>query len=999
MTLPLRIAADHHDAAPVSFNFNGRQYIGQRGDTLAAALLANGVHLVGRSMKYHRPRGVLSCGAEESNAIVEVGGGGYHEPNLRATQVEIYEGLQARSVNCSPSPRFDWRAVHQAAGSLLVAGFYNKTFMWPRSFWKKVYEPSIRAAAGLGHAPSERDPDTYDKMHWHCDVLVVGAGPTGLAAACELIASGLKVMVCEEADRLGGSALYCDGNVEQRPLAEWTAAAIDQLRNSPNVLLLSRTSVFGYYDGNHLAAVERRTDHLPPGSVAGVSRQRLWHIHAAHVVLATGAHERPLVFGDNDLPGIMLANSVAAYAGLYSVRCGRCAVAVVNNDWAYEPVLSAHRRAGNVMAIVDSRFHVSDALVQRVRAAGIELLSGQVAVRAMGWHGVSGLQLMDRKSQDTRVLRCDHVLMSGGRAPVVHLYSQATGRLRYDEQLSCFVPAEMALRDRAVVGAANGTFDVEGCLAEGRWAGQRAAMAVRGGEGAAGQPAAAKRTDAIEPLWSAQTLLGRALPGKHFVDYQNDVTERDVRLAVQEGFRSVEHLKRYTTNGMATDQGKTSNVNALALVAWALGEPIAQVGTTTFRPPYTAVAFGVLAGRELGALTDPARTTPIHAWHVENGAVFENVGQWLRARYYPRGQESMHEAVLRECRAVRTSVGVMDVSTLGKIEVWGPDAAEFLNRIYTNAWLKLPVGSCRYGVMCKPDGMVFDDGVTLRLDQQRFFMTTTTGNAATVLDWLEEWQQTEWPHLKVYCASVTEQWASVAVVGPRSREVLQQLAPELDCSPSTFAFMTFRNATVAGVAARVCRISFSGELAYEINVPSSQGLHLWRAVMAAGAAFDITPYGTEAMHVLRAEKGYIIIGQETDGTVTPLDLGLQWALKKTGDYIGRRSLERRDTQRSGRKQLVGFLPEDRQFVPAEGMHLVAERSLPTFDGVSPSIGHITSSYMSAALGRSFGLALVNDGMQHIGQTVYCVVAGACRAVQLTDPVLYDKEGKRRDGDA
>ena len=998
MKSSLRIEVDA-GAQPVRFSFNGKSYLARRGETLAAALLANGVHLVGRSLKYHRPRGVLSCGSEEPNAIVEIGDGGYHEPNLRATQVEVYEGLQARSVNSAPTPAFDWRAVHQAAGSLLVAGFYNKTFMWPRSFWKRVYEPSIRAAAGLGRAPKQSDPDVYDKLNWHCDVLVIGAGPAGLATASELIESGLKVVICDEGARFGGTGLYCDGNGGELSLAAWTAATVDRLRGCERLLMLPRTSVFGYYDGNHLVAVERRTDDRPPGQAPGVSRQRLWHFHAQHVVLASGAHDRPIVFGDNDLPGIMLAGAVAAYAGLYGVRCGENGAAVVNNDWAYEAVLSAHARAGNVRVIVDSRRKVHASLSDRVRDAGIQLVTAHVPVRAKGWHRVRALQLVDRDQHTIRSVECDHVLMSGGRAPAVHLYSQASGKLQFAQELACFVPGDSPIPGCTVIGAANGTFNLQACIAEGELVGKRASLLVRGQQTSVARAATGSRAQAIEPVWSAQALLSRALPGKHFVDFQNDVTERDIRLAAREGFRSVEHLKRYTTNGMATDQGKTSNVNALAILAWSLNEPIERVGTTTFRPPYTPVPFGVMAGRERGALTDPVRTTPIHPWHVEQGAVFENVGQWQRARYYPRARENMHDAVLRETRAARTSVGVMDVSTLGKIEVWGPDAAEFLNRIYTNAWLKLPVGSCRYGVMCKPDGMVFDDGVTLRLGDHRFFMTTTTGNAAPVLDLLEEWLQTEWPHLKVYCTSVTEQWSTVAVVGPRSREVLQILAPELDVSNAAFPFMTFRNAQVAQLQARICRISFSGELAYEISVPSWQGLHLWRVVMTAGAAFDITPYGTEAMHVLRAEKGYIIIGQETDGTMTPVDLGLQWALKKSGDYIGRRSLERRDSRRLDRKQLVGFLPHDGRFVPEEGMHLVATAHVPKFNGMSASIGHITSAYDSAALGRSFGLALVLDGGRRIGETVYCVVGGSCKAVTLSDPVLFDKEGKRRDGDA
>ncbi|HET9580553.1 MAG TPA: glycine cleavage T C-terminal barrel domain-containing protein, partial [Usitatibacter sp.] len=503
----------------------------------------------------------------------------------------------------------------------------------------------------------------------------------------------------------------------------------------------------------------------------------------------------------------------------------------------------------------------------------------------------------------------------------------------------------------------------------------------------------------IRPLWSAQVALGRTLPGKHFVDLQHDVSEQDIRLAAQEGFRSVEHAKRYTTTGMATDQGKTSNVVALALLADMLAKPIPEVGTTTFRPPYTPVTFGALAGRDRGALSDPARLTPMHAWHVERGAAFENVGQWKRPWYYPRPGEDMHAAVLRECKAVRTSAGVMDATTLGKIDIQGKDAAEFLNRIYTNAWTKLAVGHCRYGVMCRPDGMVMDDGVTARLAEDRFLMTTTTGNAARVLDWLEEWLQTEWPELEVFCTSVTEQWATVSVVGPASRKILQALAPGLDLSPAAFPFMTFRGADVAGIPARIFRISFSGELSYEVNVPAWHGMALWKAVIEAGKPYDLTPYGTETMHVLRAEKGYIIVGQETDGTVTPQDLGMDWIVSKQKAFIGSRSFARPDTQRPGRKQLVGLLPEDTRFVAPEGSHLVASPARAAFDASSgsPSIGHVTSSYFSPNLERAFALALVVDGRALTGKTIHCLHEGRLHAMAVVDPLFYDKEGTRRDG--
>ena len=981
---------------PLSFTFNGRRLQGYAGDTLASALLANGVHLVGRSFKYHRPRGFLTAGHEEPNALVQLERGPYTEPNLRATEIELYEGLEAASVNCWPSVEFDLRAIFSLASPILVAGFYNKTFKWPKSFWKKYYEPMIRESAGLGTAPTEPDPDRYDRMHWHCDLLVVGAGPAGLAAALPAAHAGLRVVLVEEAPELGGSLLARPATVAGRSGADWAAGVAAELDGLPNVLVLRRTSVFGYYDHNYLMAVERRTDHAGPGRTPGVTRKRLWHFRARRVVLATGSHERPIAFGNNDLPGILLAGAACTYAHRYGVSLGSAGVAFVNNDAGLRHALDTHAAARNLTHIVDARVSPDPGLLRRADEAGIEVLTGHLVTTAQGGQRVSGVEVRSIEGGNTRSLACDHVLVSGGMTPVVHLYSQSPGTLRYDDALACFLP-ERSLQAVEVAGAMNACFSLERALADGTAAGARTLTAL--GHSASAPAVEAHDDLKLQVLWSVQTALGTELPGKHFVDFQNDVTERDIRLAAREGFRSVEHTKRYTTNGMATDQGKTSNVIGLALLADALGKPIPEVGTTTFRPPFTPVTFGALAGRDRGELSDPVRTTPIHPWHVARGAVFEDVGQWKRPWYFPLPGEDMHAAVQRETRAVRTSAGIMDATTLGKIDIQGPDAAEFLNRVYTNAWTKLAVGACRYGLMCKPDGMVMDDGVTARLAEDRFLMTTTTGNAARVLDWLEEWLQTEWPELKVYCTSVTEQWSTVAVVGPNSRRILQAMAPEMDLSNAAFPFMSFREGKVAGMDARVFRISFSGELAYEINVPSWKGLAMWKAAMAAGEPHGITPYGTETMHVVRAEKGYIIIGQDTDGTVTPQDLGMDWIVSKQKDFIGRRSFSRPDTARAGRKQLVGLLPEDTSFVAAEGAHLVADPQRARHDPAtgSPSLGHVTSSYMSPNLGTGFALALLADGRALHGKTVHCVTAGGLKPMLVTDPVFFDKEGKRRDG--
>jgi sarcosine oxidase subunit alpha len=988
---------------PVSFAFNGRRHTGFAGDTLASALLADGVHLVGRSFKYHRPRGILSCGSEEPNALVQLERGAYTEPNLRATQVEIYDGLTASSQNAWPNVHTDIGAVNGLLSKIFVAGFYYKTFMHPQSFWMKVYEPLIRRAAGLGKAPREADPDIYDKMHAHCDVLVVGSGPAGLMAALAAARTGARVILADEQNEFGGSLLGSSDTIDGRPAADWAASVTAELAGYPDVRLLARTTVTGYYDQNYLVMAERRTDHLPRGSRPGVSRQRLWKVRAKQVVLATGAHERPLVFADNDRPGILLADAARSYVNRYGVQPGRRAVVLTNNDSAYAAALDLAAAGVEIAAIIDLRPEVSGALPTEARQRGLNILTNSAVVATAGAKRIAAVEVMSLSTDGATVtgaprrIDCDLLAMSGGWNPAVHLFSQSAGKLRYDDALAGFVPGLSVQAERSA-GACKGSFALPDCLAEGAAAGTQAAEAAGF---TADTPVTVPQADAVpaaplRPLWvvPSRQPLGHG-KAKHFVDYQNDVTAADVLLASREGYQSVEHLKRYTTTGMGTDQGKTSNVNALAILAQSLSSPIPQVGTTTFRPPYTPMTYGTLAGREVGDLADVARVTPMHGWHVEQGAVFEDVGQWKRPWYFPRGSETLHEAVRRECQAVRTGVGVLDASTLGKIDIQGADAAVLLNRIYTNAWTKLEVGRCRYGVMCKEDGMVMDDGVTTRLGPNHFLMTTTTGNAAKVLDWLEDYIQTEWPDLRVFLTSVTEHWATASIAGPKARDVVAELAPDLDVSPENFPFMFMREATVAGIPARIFRISFTGELSYEINVPAQHGLQVWREIQRVGAKYDITPYGTETMHVLRAEKGYIIVGQETDGTVTPFDLGMGWIVsKQKPDFIGKRSFARPDTARTDRKQLVGLLTEDPAEVLPEGAQLTAE---PAGAPPVPMIGHVTSSYYSETLGRSIALALVADGQQRLDQVVYAPLADKTVRCTVTKPVFYDPEGVRLHG--
>ena len=983
---------------PVSFSFDGERYYGYAGDTLASALLANGVRLVGRSFKYHRPRGVVTDGVEEPNALVQLGIGASSEPNARATQVEIHDDLTAASQNCWPSVRFDAGVVNGLLGALFPAGFYYKTFMWPGRWWMK-YEYFIRRAAGLGRAPSGPDPDTYDKSYGHCDVLVIGAGPSGLVAAHAAGRTGARVLVVDERSEPGGRLLGTRQAIDDAPSHEWVSAMVSDLAAMEDVRILLRATALGYYDHNYLTVLERRTDHIPHRERHGRVRQRLWKVRAKQVVLATGAHERPLVFRNNDRPGVMLASAAQSYVNRYAVRPGSNAVVFTNNDTAYDPALDL-ADAGLRVTLVDVRTELSDARRAQLRRRGIELLAGHAVTDVRGMKAVTGVSVAaltaagSAYAGGSRRIRCDLVCMSGGWNPAIHLFSQSGGRLAFDGTKGAFVPGE-ARQAQFSVGGCNGTGALAYALSEGREAGKAAAAACgfrkRGGTSLPKVDVAEEMP--IRLLWTVPSRQPNRRLDKHFVDFQNDVTAADIALAAREGYRSVEHLKRYTTTGMGTDQGKTSNVNALAILSETLRADIAATGTTTFRPPYAPATFGALAGRDIGELADPIRTTPMHQWHVEQGAPFEDVGQWKRPWYYPRRGESMREAVDRECLAVRNAVGILDATTLGKIDVQGADAAEFLERIYTNSWMRLGVGRCRYGLMCTEDGMVFDDGVTLRLGENRFLVHTSSGNAARVLGWMEEWLQTEWPELEVYCNSVTEQFATASISGPLARRLLAELTTDIDLDKDAFPFMSWRDGHVAGLPARVARVSFTGESSFEINVPAGYGLSLWTALMHNGRRYGITPYGTEAMHVLRAERGFILAGQETDGTVTPIDLGMEWIVSRSKDFLGKRSLDRTDTTREDRKQLVGLLTDNPEDVLPEGGQIVETvTALPM-----RMIGHVTSSYFSANLGRSIALALVEAGRERHGESVVVPLERVVMSARITEPRFFDPDGERARG--
>jgi sarcosine oxidase, subunit alpha len=1000
MSQPLRLAqgGSIDRSRPLAFTFDGLLYQGYAGDTLASALIANGLHLVGRSFKYHRPRGILSAGAEEPNALVSLARGpGRWTPNLRATQIELYDGLSASSQNRWPSLKFDVGAVNDLVSPLFGAGFYYKTFMGPNLFgknwaWTRLYEPMIRRAAGLGAAPTEPDPDRYQRTFDHCDVLIIGAGPAGLAAALAASQSGARVVLCDENPAPGGSLLAeAEAEIDGKSARSWLEDAIAALRSAPNVRLMTRTQAFGYYAQNFVALNECMPE---PDLIANpdLPRERLWQMRAREVVLATGAIERPLVFANNDRPAVMLAHSARRYCNEYGAKVGERVIVATAHDSAYRAALDLKKAGVGVALIVDLRREASGPLPDAARRAGIEVVAGAEILGADGRLRVNAVRI--KQPGGDRTVACDALLMSGGWTPSVHLFSQSRGKLVFDEARRLFKPGASAQRERSA-GACNATFDLAAVLAEGDAAGRGAATAAGFTPPAARVYAVADRLPAFGGARAAPPPIRPDRRVKAFVDFQNDVCAKDVSLAVQEGMRSIEHIKRYTTTGMATDQGKLSNMNALAIAADTLKKPLPEVGLTTFRPPYTPVTFGAFAGPARGDLFDPIRRTPIHGWAVENGAVFEDAGPWKRAWYFPRARESMHDAVARECRTARASVGLFDASTLGKIEVVGPDAAAFLERTYANAFQKLEAGRCRYGLMLSEAGFLMDDGVIARLEPDRFHVTTTTGGSPRVLAHMEDYLQTEFTDLRVWLTSTTEQWATIAVQGPRARETIAPLIEGVDLSNGAFPHMSVHEASVCGAPCRLMRVSFTGELGYEINVPSHLGRAVWEAAWREVQKRGGCVYGTEAMHVMRAEKGYVIVGQETDGTVTLADLGLDRAIGKIKkDFVGKRSLTRPDMLADNRKQLVGLLTDNPAIALEEGAQVTDSASPPIG---SSALGHVTSSYHSATLGRPIALALVAAGRSRIGAKLHVPMPGGAVGVTVVGPVFYDKEGARLNG--
>ncbi|WP_370047896.1 sarcosine oxidase subunit alpha [Salipiger sp.] len=977
---------------PVTFTFDGKRYTGGRGDTVASALLANGVHLMGRSFKYHRPRGAVAAGSEEPNALIGTRrGAGRFEPNTRATVQEIWEGLETSSQNKYPSLKFDVGAVNDAAYMLFSAGFYYKTFMWPKSFWDKVYEPFIRAAAGLGVSPTEEDPDHYASRYLHCDVLIVGAGPTGRAAARAAAVDGLKVVVVDENPEAGGTLLSePQAEISGRPAWDWLAAEVAELE-ALGVTIMTRTTAIGYYHQNMIGLVQKLTDHLPK-LPDDTPRERMWRVRAGQVVLAQGALEKPLVFHGNDRPGVMLAGSAQTFLNRYGVLVGKSPVVLTSHDSAWYAAFDLADAGAKVQAIVDTREGVREELQAEARKRNIPVKLSHTGTATSGRLRVSSLRVNPVSGGTVGAgteIKCDAVLMSGGWTPSLHLFSHTKGSLAWDDDRTTFLP-EKTPEDCVIAGASRGLWGIEAALRDGAEKG-REIVAALGKIGA--EVSYSVANDRPGTGVSHKELPTDRSPGKAkaFVDYQNDVTAKDLRLAVREGMRSIEHVKRYTTNGMATDQGKMSNINGLNIAADALGKAPPQVGLTTFRPPYTPTSFGAFAGYHRGAHFEVTRKTQIDPWAEENGAVFEPVGQWRRAWYFPKAGESMDDAVRRECAATRESVGIFDASTLGKIEVVGPDAVEFMNRMYTNPWTKLGIGRCRYGLLLGDDGYIRDDGVIGRMGQDLFHVTTTTGGAARVLNMMEDYLQTEWPDLNVWLTSTTEQWSTVALNGPNAAKLLAPLVEGVELTEETFPHMSCVECTVAGMPARLFRVSFTGEIGFEVNVPAPMGRKLWETLWEAGQQYGITAYGTETMHVLRAEKGYIIVGQDTDGTVTPYDAGMGWAVgKKKPDFVGKRGLARPDLVAEGRKQLVGLLTEDNSKLE-EGAQIVFDPNQPV---PMKMVGHVTSSYDVGTSGRPIALALVEGGQSRMGETVHIPMPDRTIAAKITSTIFVDPENAR-----
>ena len=976
----------------ISFKFNGKKYYGYEGDTIASALLANGVHLVGRSFKYHRPRGFFGAGVDEPYAIVQMYRNNEVDPNVRATEQELFEGLEAKSVNCWPSVQFDIGAINNFLNRFFPAGFYYKTFMWPKSFWYNIYEPIIRKAAGFGAASIKHDKERYEHKYEYCDLLITGSGPSGLASAYAAAQNGAKIILAEDKPRFGGSLLTSDVTIGNQSGDEWANKIISELKSMPNVIVKNRSQVFGYYDHNMLVMSERVSDHLPK-SEKYTPKQRLWYIRAKEVIISSGSIERPLVFGNNDTPGVMLSSAAKEYMKVYGVLVGKNPIVFTNNDSGYETAIE-FKKNGIDPLVLDTRKSPNSEIIKEAKELNIKIKNSYVVVAAKGYKKVKSADISKISDDKTKIseienIKCDSICVSGFWTPSIHLASQSGNKTKFNEQIDAFVPNQK--QKESTLGSANGIFTLEETLQTSFEKGNELSKQFTNNDKKISAPAVVeKKTSQHDKFWCVPLPKGKKY--KRFLDFQNDVAVSDIELAIKEGYRSIEHVKRYTTLGMATDQGKTSNLNGLQLVSEIENKVVPQVGHTTFRPPYTPVSIGAIVGREVGKHSKPTRKSPMHYWHEKNNAVFVDAGVWLRPRYYKQGNENLFEASKREAKNVRENVGVCDVTTLGKIDIKGPDSAEFLNRVYTNAWLKLPVGKARYGVMLREDGIVMDDGTTTRISENHYHMTTTTAQAANVLSHLEYYLQLVWPELNVNVVSSTEQWAGAAIAGPKSRDVLKKLFPDLDVSNEGLPFMGYMEGKLFGVDAKIYRISFSGELAYEVNVESDNGNFMWERIIEVGKEFNIQPYGTEALSTLRIEMGHVA-GSELDGRTIPYDNSLEGLVSKKKDFIGKRSLIKKAFTASDRQKIVGVVPLDKKTSIPEGSYIVkdAKAKLP-----NPKLGHVSASCWSVEYDNPFSLAIIKDGKNMIGQKLYALspLKNKTIPVEIVSSHYVDPKGER-----
>tara|TARA_S200000501_G_scaffold40852_1_gene33266 strand:+ start:1185 stop:4181 length:2997 start_codon:yes stop_codon:yes gene_type:complete len=977
----------------ISFSFNGKKYYGYEGDTLSSALIANGVHLVGRSFKYHRPRGFFGAGVDEPYAIVQMIRDGATDPNVRATEQELFEGLEAKSVNCWPSVNFDIGAINNFLNIFFPAGFYYKTFMWPKSFWYHIYEPFIRKAAGFGSASIKHDTERYEHKYEYCDLLIAGSGPSGLASAYAAAKNGAKVILAEDKPRFGGTLLTSEVNIGNQTGKEWSENIIAELKEMPNVIVKNRSQIFGYYDHNMLVMSERVTDHLPKSNKF-TPKQRLWYIRSKEVLISSGSIERPIVFGNNDTPGVVLSSAAKEYMKVYGVLVGKNPIVFTNNDSAYETAIE-FKKNGIDPIVLDTRENPNSELVNQALNMKIDVKFSHVVVAAKGYKKVKSadIALISKNKKDLsniQNIKCDCICVSGFWTPTIHLASQSGGKTKFKEEIDAFIPTD-SKQNETTLGSANGIFNLEETLKTSIEKSFEISNKITNKNQKISVPQVSEQKHSKhDKFWCVPLPEGKKY--KRFLDFQNDVAVSDIELAIREGYRSIEHVKRYTTLGMATDQGKTSNLNGLQLVSGIENKVVPSVGHTTFRPPYTPITIGAIVGREVGKHSKPTRKSPMHKWHENNNAVFVDAGVWLRPRYYKIGDENLFDASKREAENVRKNVGVCDVTTLGKIDVKGPDASEFLNRVYTNAWLKLPIGKARYGVMLREDGIVMDDGTTTRISEHHYHMTTTTAQAANVLSHLEYYLQVVWPDLNVNVVSTTEQWAGAALAGPNSRKLLEKLFPNSDVSNEGLPFMGYLEGDLFGIKARIFRISFSGELAFEVNVESNFGNYMWEKIIEIGKEFNIQPYGTEALSTLRIEMGHVA-GSELDGRTIPYDTGLDGLASKKKDFIGKRSLNRKAFIADDRQRIVGLVPIDKKTSIPEGSHLVKDSKgkIPI-----PKLGHVSASCWSVEHNNPFSLAILKDGKNMIGQKLYAMSPLKDKTIQVevVSSHYVDPKGER-----